>query len=536
MEREVETVIRAVTVYPDRARVVRAGAVELDSEVRRLVVDELPLTLDRSSIRARGRGSARVRIGSVDVARSYHEETPSERVRELEVELETVDDARATLDDRRAALDNQLAHLDGLRGATKEYARGLAWGRTSVDDHAKLARFLTEGDGDARQARRSLEAERRLLDRRRDKLRAELKELSSARPRQRHRAVVELEVLEAGDLTLELIYVVDRASWTPLYDVRLTSEAESSELELTALAQVSQRTGEDWVGVKLAVSTARPALSQRAPELGPWYVDVHAPAPVPTRTRAAAAPVAAEAMVAFEDDLSEPGSDLLAAAGGGAVAEMEAEFVVASARGSELSMSFEVPGEADVPSDGSPHKVTIGRARFPAEIDYRAVPKHTDAVYRRVKVTNAGPPLLGGTASLYAGDEYIGTTQLEDAPRGAELELLFGVEERIQIEREMTRRAVDKKLLRDRRELRHGFKIEIKNLLERAADIEIEDHIPVSRHEDVKIKLDRASPEPAERSELNLLTWRLSVEAGASQPIEYEFLVDHPRSLMLTGL
>ena len=49
-----QTQIVEVTVYPDRARVVRRGAVTLESGMHQVVIPELPLTLDPSSVRASG--------------------------------------------------------------------------------------------------------------------------------------------------------------------------------------------------------------------------------------------------------------------------------------------------------------------------------------------------------------------------------------------------------------------------------------------------------------------------------------------------
>ena len=94
---------------------------------------------------------------------------------------------------------------------------------------------------------------------------------------------------QAGELSVELSYVVSNAEWKPIYDLRLVEEESGSQCEVTYLAQVAQVTGESWEGVQLALSTARPASSRTLPELQPWYVRPPAPpAPMPR----AAAPMA----------------------------------------------------------------------------------------------------------------------------------------------------------------------------------------------------------------------------------------------------
>jgi uncharacterized protein (TIGR02231 family) len=215
----------------------------------------------------------------------------------------------------------------------------------------------------------------------------------------------------------------------------------------------------------------------------------------------------------------------------------EAGVAMATAVVSEAVVTFELPGETDIPGDGSPRKVTVTRFSLHPEIDYVAVPKLVAAAFRRVRVTHAGPgPLLPGRAALFAAGEFIGTTQVEYTPAGDQVELLFGAEERLVVERELTRRDVDKALLRDRRQLRFGYEITVKNLLDAPVKLELHDHFPVSRNEAIKVRLDRASPEPAERSELNLLEWQLTIPPGAEEVVALEFTVDHSRDLTVIGL
>ena len=100
----------------------------------------------------------------------------------------------------------------------------------------------------------------------------------------------------------------------------------------------------------------------------------------------------------------------------------------------------------------------------------------------------------------------------------------------------MTRRDVDKARLRDRRQLQYGYKIEIHNLLPTEVKIEIHDQIPVARHEDIKVKPLHFSPEPTEKSELNVYEWSVDIPAGEELSLSYDFLVEHPRSMKIIGL
>ena len=532
MEITVDVATTHVTVYPDRARVAAEGECEVTAGTHRLLIEELPLLLEPDSVRVTGRGSAHVRLLGVDVSHRYYEKTPSASVRELEQQIEHIEDELRLLEDSKATWAAQAKLLDGLRQATAEYAKGWSRGRVKVEDQAQLIDFLHNQDTELRAAVRDLDKQQRELNSRLQKLRQELKELQAARPRQRYQVRVDVEVVADGVFRPEVSYVVGSAGWQPLYDVRLLdidgNNGRQPRLEVSYIAQVTQRSGQDWQGVQLVVSTARPALNQRLPELEPWFVDVFTPQPRPLRT--ASAPAASRTMLKAVDaevaEMAAPEAELFVA-----------DVAVASLQDSGTAVTFLVDGNTDIPSDGSPHKSVINHFSFDPRLDFLAVPKHTNAVYRRATVNNSsGGPLLAGPASLFVAQEFIGRTHLEYTPAGAEIELLLGVEERLTVERELAKRDVDKRILRDNRQLRYGYKIELKNLLPVATDLEVHDHIPVSRHEQIKVKLEQVKPEPAEKSDLNLLEWRFSLPAGATQTIEYEYTVEHPRSLQVIGL
>ena len=525
MEVKVEARITAVSVYPDRARISCSGESALEPGVQQLIIDDLPLVLEPDSVRAAGAGEARVRLLGVDVHRHHYEETPAEKVRQLEQEIEALNDELRILEDDKAGWLAHAKYLDGLRQATTQFAKGLARGKSTIEDQQQLTHFLQEQDNLMRAAVRQLDASQRELRRRLDKLQRELKEAGSARPRQRYQARIEVDVLTAGSFQPELTYLVRNAGWQPLYDVRLT---DAGDVTVGYLAQITQNTGQDWAGVDLVVSTARPALNQRLPELKPWFVDEFRPPPPQPRMEKTmmmrAASVAAEAAPAPAPAMAAP-------------VPVAAEVAVAAVQDSGTAVSFAVNGKSDIPSDGSPHKTTLSQFSLPPEVDYLAIPRHTDAVYRRAKLTNSSAsPLMAGPANLFVGDEFIGSSKIDYTPTNGEIELLLGVEERITVEREMVKRDVDKRLIRDNRQLRYGYEIKIKNRLPNPVKVELQDQIPVSRHEQIKIKLDKIHPEPAEKSELNILEWHLSLAAAAEQTIGYEFTVEHPRSLRVAGL
>jgi uncharacterized protein (TIGR02231 family) len=338
-------------------------------------------------------------------------------------------------------------------------------------------------------------------------------------------AIVEIEVLGAGDLTFELSYVVSGAYWQPLYDLRLRESDVTAGIDTGYLAQVNQRTGEAWDGVSLTLSTARPALASKLPELDPWFIRPFSP-PVPlpvTPSRVEAMIKAAHAPMPEADTLM--------------MAFEVAQPVEACVDSSGSALTYRIPGMVSIPADGAPRKVGIAQVNLDPKLDYVSAPKLVEAAYRRAKLANdSGLTFLPGPVNLFTGEEYIGTSRLELIPPGGEIEIYLGVDDRLKVVREMKRREVDKKLIGGKKRLSFGYEIRIENLLPARVQLRLQDQIPVARQEEIKVRLESATPTPSEQTELNLLNWELTIEPNEKRTVRFDFSVECPQGMDLAGL
>ena len=524
------TSISTVTVYPDRARITRVGSATLEAGFHQLVIEELPLRMVRESMRTSARGTIKARLLGAQIQRKHYVETPSEAIRQLEEQIEGLEDEIGQLDSQAGLIKQQREALDKIAGHSDKFALALAAGEMKVEQELAIFEALRAQAEKLEAEARGLKGKRKQLEHRLQKLKKDLEQLHSIRPRDRHAALVEIEVLQAGELTVELSYVVTDASWKPIYDLRLVEEASGNQCEISYMAQVMQNTGESWEGVQLALSTARPALSRGLPELKPWYI--RPPAQVQRAYMAApqAAPPAPAAM------LRKAVSDATEEMAGMAKFE-EAEEVTAEVDKTGAAVTYTIPGTVNIPPDGTAHKVTVARFKLPPRLDYLSVPCVSEAVYRRVRIKNDSPyTLLDGQASLFVNDEFIGTAPLSFTAPQAELEAALGVEDRIKIKRELKRREVDKRLIGGRRHQVFGYELLIENLMPVQINIRLDDQYPVARHEEIKVKLEACEPKPSEQTELNLLKWELSLSPAEKRTLRFDFSVDSPQGTDVVGL
>jgi uncharacterized protein (TIGR02231 family) len=527
---ELVSTLDAVTVFPDRARVTRRGRLSVEPGGHTLEVTDLPLALVQDSVRASGRGTARARLLGIRTEIRNYRETPAEAARNLEAQIQSLQDSDADLAARIEVLDKALKAVEGLAGESDVFARGLAFRNRTPEDQGALYDFIVQRSTTLQSEILVLARQRRDLARDLNRLQRDLGELQSALPLQRYAALIEIEALTAGELEIQLTYVVQKARWNPLYDLRFTGE----ELEVTYLAEVAQGTGEDWTNVSLTLSTARPAFSLVIPVLDPWYVGPRpAPQPEPLRTRGSSARSldVTRSMVAGAPDL---------AAQLAAPEEPEEEAIEtpsAEVTESGAALTYQIPHRADIPGNHNVRKVSVASFRLRPALDLVTAPRVEPVGYRRATSKNNSPyTLLAGRAQLFEGDEYLGATRLKHTAPGQELELALGADERLRVERKLTARTVDKTFLADRRRLRFGYRIEIENLRDTPQAVVVRDQLPVAKHEQIKVKLESAEPKPTEQTRLNQLEWKLTLPPGGKQVLQFDFSVESPQEMEISGL
>lgn len=522
----VETKVASAVVYPDRARITRRGNTSLQKGLQMLEIRDLPLQLNPESLRISARGTARALLLGAQVRRAFYAESPAEQVRRLEEEIESLQDSLKDLDAKAKLIEQSRSALEKIANHSEVYATALAANEMSLQEQLALFDGLRERfeklNGEVAEIIRARREGERCLQ----KLNRELDSLRSARPRERYTASVEVEMLDDGDLTVDLQYVISGASWQPFYDLRLLEADGEITLEVGYLAEVKQDTGEVWQDVALSLSTARPALSQTLPELKPWYIRPTlpvAPSPLPVRAKMAAA------------TLGEAASDEAIARS--VAEEAQAQVAEAVVESGGMALNYLIPGSVTIPPDGALHKVTVGRFPLIPQLDYVSAPKLVEAVYRRAKVNNLSPyTLLHGKANLFVGDEFVGTTPLEMTAPGGEIELYLGVEDRIKIKRELKRREVDKRFIGSKRRIVYGYEIELESLLPGASKVTVLDQFPVSQNEEIRVYLDSAEPKPSEVSELNILRWDLTLQPKEKRRLRFDFGVESPQQMQVIGL
>ncbi|HEY9707730.1 MAG TPA: mucoidy inhibitor MuiA family protein, partial [Oculatellaceae cyanobacterium] len=270
--------IDSVKVYAAGATITRVADIQLDrgDVAEHVEIAGLPLALDDSSIRVRVEAdggtpaaiATDVRVGLAVPPRQETTKPPiEEEVRDAENEVQRLEDAIALIDNEI----NILYQLDVPKRPDGE--QGKAPPPSPIGARLALANFKDEQVRARITERRETQEKLRTAREHLEDLQQKQARASSARevrPHELRKTVVvrlsyEGEPSSLAGQQLVVEYFVPGARWTPTYVCRLDSTGNQATLAVRAL--ICQRTGEDWSGVRLELSTAEPMTWCELPEL-----------------------------------------------------------------------------------------------------------------------------------------------------------------------------------------------------------------------------------------------------------------------------
>ncbi len=535
--------IEAVTVYRGQALIRRAVQVPPDLGELQIIVDDLPAKVVGASLSASGTEGVVVRLVRY---RSRAASKPlNKELAEIESQIKQI---------KRELHTNAKMHEVKQRNA--QYMHDLAMFITSkeratssqaeldADGIAKLTDLILSNDPktfaemtELEHQKADLEEELHLLERKRS-------ELSGKSAKAVHEAIIFLTKAKLGPAEVRLNYLVNDARWSPAYNVRLGADGKTAQIEY--LADVRQRSGEDWASVSLTLSTATPHASADSPLLVPLWVGARRSVPASGKVKRLMAVGSKVEYQRRAGRLRGQQAELpQQMAKGRRVALWNANQIAAEVQEMELNVdrdvlrsgiremrrteealtvSYVLEGKMSLASRPDRQLLQIASLQIPVETYHQAIPLLTTYVYRMGRLSNTSPlSFLPGPYSAYVGGEFVGKGRLPLIARGQNVALGFGVDTQLRCRREL----VDKsdKTGWGSRVQNFSYKLQLENYKDTPVSVRLLDRIPATKSEDLQIKVgkmsDDLSTDPLYVREMKgrgILRWDIDLPAGASGP------------------
>jgi hypothetical protein len=514
--------IDSVTVFPSGAEVARTLKVKLEPGEHTLIANDISAKADASSIRIEVSGTEKVEIGSVD-ARNI--ELSSNDPAVAQSERKKIEDQIQALRDQDAAQAdiinvaelqqaylNKLANLPEQSAAKSETKTGN--GTSTETDWRGVFTVIGESMMEVKKNIAAAKLKQREIALRIEDLQKQLRAVEST-AENRTQVRIHVNAKASVETTLIVRYQVKDASWTASYDARLATgdveKAAQPSLALIRRATIEQSSAEDWDGVTLTLSTARPTAKNAAPKLRTLIADFD-----PNPQAAAATPLG---------DLNDQDPSKAKTRSGSTAVQFVHAF----------------PGRMTVKASGDGKQVQIGSETVQPALFVRSVPRvdETAFLYSHFTLPKTSEAVLPGAVSLFRDGVFVGNGKLPRIVPGEEQDLGFGVDERVEMRRAIleikkgetgtyTSGTYSTSFVDTRR-----YAIEFKNLHTYPVDVQVIDRAPVALQQDIKVEFNvDTGPQPTIKDLDNhrgTYLWQMKADPNEQKQIVFSYRVTLPQ-------
>lgn len=500
-----------VVLYPGSALVERVATIRAGEG--KLEIPGIPANFDVQTLRVEA--EAGIDVGEItlrDSARSGPLNAEEER---LENEVRRLSDRLAALDVDRKAAELELKYLDGLPspGETSHPANLTA-----------LLASLRQGSSQAQLRILAADAQKLQLERDLQARQADLAQVSPAVDQVRN---LQVRLAAHRDGKVHVYYQLADAGWRPAY--RAALDGEKGRVELERIAQIAQRTGEDWTRVNLRLSTGLPKQSVSGPEPQPWDVSLR----TERRFEAyAVAPMAAAAPA------SAPMLRKSAAPKPAAPEEADEPLFETAEIQSEYATEYVISAPLSIPSDGRKINVSLNRLDFPVKLQVQVSPRQEKAAYLVARGDLPEGVWPAGDMQFYRNGAYVGSRRW-DASQHKGLELPFGRDELVKVSTQsLLAKNASSGFVGQLAERHVADAYTVTNQHKRPVDLLVLEASPVSRDEKVEV-VASFKPEVSEQDwdeRSGVVAWEQRLEAGASQKFSVDYRICWPKERSVIGL
>lgn len=382
--------------------------------------------------------------------------------------------------------------------------------------------------------------------------------------------------------SLRVSYQVSNASWYPGYDIRFTGTKDP--LHIAYKANVRQNTGVDWKDVNVILSNAQSHISAQIPKLEPWPLYYYFPElSYSLQGRAAGvsmqkAEVAEDMVLDMEespmtirgisgkmpenplyviDGVAQDGPQNLnpndiesinvlkdasatamygaRAANGVVVVTTKKDKSGSSAPLSisyrnETSIEFTIDNKQTILSNNQLNTFVYKNADLPAQYEYRSIPKLSEKVYLIGKLYDwSEADLVSGEANIYLENSYVGKSQINTTQFSDTLDLSFGIDNNIIINREKLKNFSETRFIGSNKTESVSWKISIRNNKSYPVALLVSDQVPLSTSKEIQVDAVELSGGKMNTSTGEVI-WNLNLNPNENRELIMTYSVRYPKN------
>lgn len=527
-EKIIKSKVKEVTVFLQGAQVTRKGSFSVGKGTSKIIFEGISPQYNANSVQVKGKG----RFTILDVKNEVfypqpepvkQEKTPEKIQREIRL-----------LQDSIEVKNYQIQELNTIKGAY-EFEKnvlvtsGVIKGQTGNDSIVALKdamNYMREKLAELNQliftSSKKLDEQNKIvgeMNTRLTTLNNWRRNAGNVQPKYLppvNRVIVTVSANDYVSGSMELNYMVGSAGWSPAYDLR--ADDISQPVELTYKAKVYQNTGVKWENVKVKLSTINPNRSNNKPTLAPWYINYYRPIQNQAyNNRVYQNKVVESAPVIPSMEIKEENLDISTSTNAGHISN----YTQMSENIAMVEFNISIPYTID--SDGQEHLMAVATEKVDATYQHYIVPKLDKDAFLVAKLTGwEDLNLLPAVANIYYDGTYVGQTRINPQVMSDTLDLAMGRDQGIYLTRKKTNDEEKINKLTSKKEKLVEYTIAVKNYKSSQVNLIIEDQIPVSLIEDIKVEV--LSEGGAEyNKKTGMLRWDLKIDSKETVKHKYAF-------------
>jgi len=573
---EIESEIDEVTVYESGALVRRNGSFHTNRGKSILKFTKLSPWVKEQTIKIDGDGS--YTILNVQFKNDYLNEL--ERDKEIENLIDSLEYLKEKVEDSDTQIKIFGEQLDFLKSNQS------ISGKQQAIELANLKAINNYYSEQLQKLNMNLLHEKRRKKEFNEEIKKINNELNSIRNNQAlPSGTIEVSIEKSSNAKskISISYQVENASWYPSYDLRFNGTKEP--VEISYKANITQNSGVDWKDVNIILSNVQSHLSGVLPEMKPWHLYFYyQELSSALQGRVAGVNIAeANDEVLMEFDMEEaplnirgvgslPSNHPLYVIDGVPQEEphnlnpndiesiqvlkdasTKAVYGTRASNGvvvittkkdktskssaplsvsykNETSVEFAIDNKQTIMSNNQLNTFIFKNAALNAVYEYQAVPKLSERVYLIGKIIDwSSADLVDGEANIYMENSYVGKSQINASQFSDTLDISFGIDNNIIIEREKLSDFSETRFIGSNKKETIACKISVRNNKSYPVNVTVFDQIPLSTSKEIQI-------EPVEISGGNLqetsgqIHWDLILNPNENAELIISYSVRYPKS------
>jgi uncharacterized protein (TIGR02231 family) len=559
-EKIIKTSVQKAIVYQQGAQLFSTETVSLPAGTTEIIFENVSPYLNTSSLQASSKGESvvidvRYNVKYAEPEKVVDKTIPESTMKRYERELQAVQDSLKEIEflnndantqqnrissERNIIAGNRMMQGNLQKDSLRLFMSSLEFWRTRIGAlDAELGRIV-------RETYKNSVLTNQLLARTayiRTLMAGTRQVVASKSPISTPQIIVTMMAETAMIAEISVNYFVNQASWVPSYDLRASKE--TSTIELKHRASVTQNTGLDWKNVNLVLSTGNPNQTSEKPNLNPFFLTYEQAIPIGSnydynggKLKNSNAQQTQVQVIGFPSEKTpstpSPHSEKKREDGDRDGKDLN-DFV--NVQDNLLRIEYNIALKCNIESGNSPRNVVIQSKNIPTTYTYSVVPKLDPDVFLMARITDwENMNLVAGAARVYFDNSFIGESYINPRNTNDTLQLNFGRDKSIVVNRTKVKDKCREKLFNDHKFSAKTYEITIRNTKNAPIRLIVEDQMPVTKELDIKIDYTENSNATKFNPETGKLTWDLTVKPKDTKKITFSYEVKYAKDKVVNNL